>query len=170
MRRLMVVALVTVMAAGVANAQQAVQSTDLGFVPNYVPMGARDYDAYRESSLGNSFWPAGNYGYAGSLDDIRFGAPIHMSSFDVGWYSRITAGATPLTMKVNFYSYFTDVYNYPGYGYVGGYPFMGAKYGPTFTITGLGTGLHYGATATTVNIPGGGMYLPCSVWMEVGFF
>jgi hypothetical protein len=170
MRRLLVVALVTFMAAGVANAQQVIQPEPLGFpTDGYVPTQGRDTFAYLEDTLGNSFWPAGNYGYHGSLDDITFGsptlAPTHMTSFQVGWFSRITAGLTPLSMTVNFYSYFTDNY----YGYAG-YPFVGAKYGPTFTVTGLGTGLHYGATATVVDVGAPPVWLPCGTWMEIGFF
>lgn len=170
MRRLMAVALVTLVAAGVANAQGVLQPEYAGPVTSYVDTQSRDSYAYWEGTPSVYYMPMGNYGYYGIADDIRLGGPTNMTSFEVGWISRITAPLAPLTMQVRFYSYFTDTY----YGYPG-YPFMGAQYGPTFTITGLGTGRHtYGAAPylgpTVVNVDGPPVWLPCNVWMEVGFY
>ena len=168
MRRLMAVALVTLVAAGVANAQGVLQPEYAGPVSEYVDTQPRDSYVYWEGTNSPYYMPMGNYGIFGIADDIRLGGPVNMTSFEVGWYSRITAALAPLTMEVSFYSYFTDN---------GGYPYIGAQYGPTFQITGLGTGRHsYGDPyagylgPTTVNVPGNPLWLPCGVWMEVGFY
>jgi hypothetical protein len=178
MRRLLAVALVTFMAAGVANAQGVLQSEWTGDQPApYSDTQPRDAYAYWEGTPSPYFMPMGNYGFFGIADDIRFGGPqgsgnpINMTSFEVGWYSRITAALAPLTMEVRFYSYFTDAGPY-----YGGYPFIGAQYGPTYTITGLGTGRHtYGDPPLydgpqVVTVDGPPVWLPCGTWMEVGFY
>jgi len=173
MRRLLAVALVTLVAASVANAQGVLQPTWTGDQPTaYSDTQSRDSYVYWEGTNSVYYFTPGNYGYYGTMDDIRLGGPTSMTSFEVGWYSHITAPLAPLSMEVRFYSYFTDTYQ--GYG---GYPFAGAQYGPTFTLTGLGTGRHsYGDPLagylgpTTVNIDGPPLWLPCNVWMEIGFF
>jgi hypothetical protein len=166
----MAAALVTLMAAGVAYAQQTAPVEYMGEAPEYVPSGPRDSYVYEESTVGRYFFSPGNVSTPqfGAADDIRFGAPVSMTSFEVGWYSRITFSAAPLTMEVRFYNYFTDDYPF-GPGTPWG---MGTQYGPTFTITGLSTGRHmFGDLGpTVVTVDGPPVWLPCSVWMEVGFY
>jgi len=154
MRRLMAMALVTLVAAGVANAQ-GVMDPQVG-AWNYTDTTVRDAYAYLESSNSPYFMPMGSYNYFGIADDIRFGAPVNATSFDVTWYSRITAAALPLTMEVNFYAYWTDN---------GGNIYIGDHQYGHYVIEGLGTG----GNVTTVDI-NGRMWLPCGVWMEVGFY
>ena len=154
MKRLMVIGLVTCMAAGAAYAQPAVVSPATGEW-EYTPIAPRGPYAYLEDSWSNSYWPAGNYGYMGIADDIHLGAPIHMTDFHVTWYTRITAPLLPLTMDVCFYAYEEDEL---------GCVYIGDKKYCHYTVTGLGTGLN----VTDVDVAGP-CWLPCNVWMEVCF-
>ena len=152
MKRLMVIGLVTCMAAGAANAQMVAQPVTGDW--EYTPIAPRGPYAYLEDTWSNSYMPAGNYGFMGVADDIHFGAPIHMTDFHVTWYSRITAPLTPLTMDVCFYAY-DEVGN--------GIYIYDKKY-CHYTVTGLGTGLN----VTDVDVAGP-CWLPCDVWMQVCF-
>jgi hypothetical protein len=151
MKRLLAIALVTLMAAGAVNAQAVLDAQVGGGA--YVDTGPRDQYAYLEGSESPYFLPAGTYNFYGVADDIRFDAPISMRGFTVDYFSRITASALPLTMTVNFYSFYTS----------GGYIYYGDTSWGSWTIDGLGTGNN------TVTVDTGPTYLPAGVWFEVGF-
>ena len=157
MKRLLAVALVTLVAAGAVNAQGVLDAEIAG--GDYTATSTRDAYAYLENTASNSFLPAGNYGYFGIADDIRFTGrnPINMTSFEVNYFSRITSVVLPLKMEVNFYSYWTNPTN--------GYIYMGDHNWGHFEVEGLGTGNH----VVTVDV-NGRTWLPGSVWMEVGFY
>ena len=155
MRRLLAIALVALMGASVASAQGVLEPSYAGDW-DYSSTTPRDSYVYLENTPSRYFMPMGNYGLFGIADDIQLGGQTNMTSFEVGWYSRITAPALPLTMEVNFYSYWT----------VGNYIYFGEQYGPSFVVDGLGTGNQL----TQVTVDGPPVWLPCNVWMEVGFY
>jgi hypothetical protein len=150
----MAVALVTLVAAGAANAQAVLDAQFADW--NYTTTTTRDTYAYLENSPSPYFMPMGNYNYFGVADDIRFVDPVNVTSFDVAYYSRITAFALPLKMEVNFYSYWTEN---------GGYIYAGDHNWGHFEVEGLGTG----SNTVTVDVEGA-MWLPRGVWMEIGFY
>ena len=141
MRRLMVIALVTCMAAGAANAQMVAEPLPTGW--EYTPTAPRGPYVYLENTPSQGdpwFMPAGNYGFMGVADDIHFGAPIHMTDFHVVWYSGLLSSDLPITMDVCFYAY-DEIDNFIFIG--------NEKYGH-YTVTGLGTGLN----VTDVDVAG----------------
>ena len=154
MKRLLAVALVTLVAAGAVNAQ-AVLNAEIGDA-GYTATSERDAYAYLEDTSSVYFMPAGTYGYFGIADDVRFDAPINMTSFEVTYFSRADQSHTPFSMEVNFYSYWTN----PTTGDI----YKGDTNWGHFEVSGLGTGSH----TVTVDVAGA-TWLPAGVWMEVGF-
>ena len=156
MKRLIVIGLVTCMAAGAVNAQMVVEPTAGDW--EYSTVVPRGPWAYLEDTMSGYYWDPGGAGYDSMADDIHFfdgTAPIHMTDFHVAWYSRITAGLTPITMDVCFYAFEEDEL---------GCVYIGNKKYAHYTVTGLGTGLR----VTDVDVSDH-PYLPCDVWMQVCF-